>query len=193
MAGPGYTVSYSPWINPYTGTSTAGQAYYSTASQQQAVRRLAPPAPPYAFRYPGVSYSYGNRESEEEEESGTIASRRPNSSLNIDVDDGGAPLMSGALPEAPEPPSTSEVTASGTEDQPTPVEQTPAEAPPAESGPAASADEALPASDGPNPVDTAAAEVEDEPSKPVEVTTGKEPAPPVEDVSIEEAPISQEE
>ncbi len=77
MAGPGYTVSYSPWTNPYTGVSTGGQAYYSTSAQQPVVRRLAPPNPAYGFRYPGVSYSYGVSEDKEEEESGMIASRRP--------------------------------------------------------------------------------------------------------------------
>jgi hypothetical protein len=69
MAGPGYTVSYSPWINPYTGASTAGSAYYTTTSQQPAVRRLTPTTQ-YSYRYPGVSYGYGESESEDEEGSG---------------------------------------------------------------------------------------------------------------------------
>lgn len=94
MAGSEFTVSYSQWINPYTGASTGGQAFYSTTSQQPVVRRLAPPAPAYSFRLPGVSYSYGDskgevvekeeeeeeKEEEEEEESGMIASRHPDSS-----------------------------------------------------------------------------------------------------------------
>jgi len=76
MAGPGYNVSYSPWINPYTGASTAGQPYYSTNTQQPTVRRLTPTTPAYSFRYPGYSYSYGDSESEEEDASGMPASRR---------------------------------------------------------------------------------------------------------------------
>ena len=78
MSGPGYTVSYSQWTNPYTGASTGGQAYYSTTAQQPVVRRLAPPTPVYSFRYPGVSYGYADSSEEEEgegeEESGMINS-----------------------------------------------------------------------------------------------------------------------
>ena len=69
MTGPGYTVSYSQWTNPYTGGT--GQTYYTASSADQPpYRRLVPPSPAKVFRYPGVSYSYGYGESEEDEQSG---------------------------------------------------------------------------------------------------------------------------
>lgn len=62
MAGLGYTVSYKPWVNPYTGTLTGALACCSTTSQQSVVRRLAP-ATTFPYKYPSFSYGYGDSDS----------------------------------------------------------------------------------------------------------------------------------
>jgi hypothetical protein len=67
----GYTVSYSPWTNPYTGTG--GQSFYSTTPTQQPVyRRLVLPPHAALFKYPGVEYAVEDSKDEENKEPGMI-------------------------------------------------------------------------------------------------------------------------